>query len=61
MEHFEEAIDYAIVIAYSFTQYYLKCGLKILVEQGDMAVTEELYQIHMRHTFYPESSKHLTK
>ena len=61
MEHFEDTIDYATLIAYSLTQYYLNSGINELGEKGMMAVTEELSQLHMRDTFCPESAKHLTK
>ena len=61
MEYFEEKIYHATVIAYSFTKYSLKRGLKELEERGEKAVTEELYQIHMRDTFFSKSAKHLTK
>ena len=61
MEYSEDTIEHATVIAYEFMQYSLKCGLKELGKNGDMAVTEDLYQLHMRDTFCPESSKHLTK
>ena len=30
IEHYEYTIDYATVIAYAFTQYSLKGGLKLL-------------------------------
>ena len=61
MEHSEEKIDHETVIAYEFMQYSLKCGLKELGKNGDMAVTEDLYQLHMRDKFHPKPTKHLTK
>ena len=48
MGYSEKKIDYATVIEYAFTQYYLKNGLKKHGEKGETAVTEELSQIHMR-------------
>ena len=40
MEYSEDTIDYAIVITYAFTQYYLEHGLKELGEKWETAVTE---------------------
>ena len=60
MEHYRATIDYATVIEYAFTQYYLKHGLEGLGEKGEKAVTEEMSQIHAKDTFYPKSAEHLT-
>ena len=59
MGYSEEKIDYATVIAYALTQYSLQSRLEELLEKGDMAVTEELYQIHTRDTFHTKSAEHL--
>ena len=61
IKYSEEIIDFATVIAYAFTQYSLKSGLKDLGVKGETAVTEDLYQLHIRDTFFPKLSKHLTK
>ena len=61
MEYYEDTINYETVFEYVFTQYPLKCGLKELGKNGDMAVTEDLYQLHMRDKFHPKPTKHLTK
>ena len=52
MKHYEEKIDYATVVAYSFPQYSLK---RVLKKLGP----EEMFQIHMRNTFFPKSAEHL--
>ena len=61
MEHSEGKIYYATVIAYAFIQYSLKRGLKEIGEKGGAAVTDELFHIHIRDRFRPESYEHLTK
>ena len=60
MEHYEQTIDYTTAIAYSFTQYSLKRGLKEFRSKEELTVTNELSQLHMRYAFYTKSSKHLT-
>ena len=39
----------------------MKRGLKELGEKGETAMSEDLYQIHMRDTFRPKSSENLTE
>ena len=57
MEHSEDKIEHAIVIAYAFMTYSLKCGLKELGKKGETEVTEKLYQIHTRETFFLNQTK----
>ena len=49
------------MIAYVLMKYSLKRGLNKIGEKGEMVVTEELSQLHMRDTFRPKLAKHLTK
>ena len=42
-------------------QLSMKAGLKIWGNKGKQAVTKELFQLHMRDTFQPISSKTLLK
>jgi hypothetical protein len=43
------------------TQFALKTGLKKFKERGELAVTNELTQLHMMETFVPQDAMKLTK
>ena len=61
MDNSELTIDYTTVITYAFTQYSLNLRMKELREKKDPAETEDMYQLHMRDSFCPESAEQATK
>ena len=46
--------DFAHVLFYVLSQYYLKAGLEKFGEKGVQAVEQELTQMHLRDRFVPK-------
>ena len=59
MKHCEQKIDYSSVITYTFTQYYLKSGLKELRAKGAVVVMEELSHIQISNNLCPKLADNL--